>query len=67
LIASFRRIEDNDRGRFYRTDKQEAAMLGAPFNWSLKTVPGAAHSDSRMSQAAADDIAKDSGSGGPLR
>lgn len=51
-----------ERGKyFYRLGQEEATRLGAKFNWSLKTVPGVGHSDSRMAKAAADYIATDGG------
>ena len=52
-----------DRGRnFYQLAKDHAAKLGTPFNWSLQTVPGVAHSDSGMAKAAVLFIANGAGS-----
>lgn len=42
------------RGQFFfETARKEAARMGAPFNWSLGTVPGAAHQNGKMARAAA--------------
>lgn len=42
-----------ERGRyFFQTAKNQASNLKTPFNWSLRTVPGVAHSDSGMAKAA---------------
>ncbi len=38
---------------FFRAAKTRATELNAPFGWQLQTVPGAHHSDSQMSKAAA--------------
>ena len=37
---------------FYRLAKAQADMRKLPFNWTLVTVPGVAHSDKGMSDAA---------------
>ena len=37
---------------FYRAAKAQAAALDLPFNWTLVVVPGVAHSDKGMSEAA---------------
>ena len=43
-----------ERGKFYHeTAKAEAARLGAPFAWKLATVPGVAHEEAKMAEAAA--------------
>ena len=43
-----------ERGNnFYVSAKNEASRLGMTFNWKLKTVPGAAHHDVQLAQAAA--------------
>jgi hypothetical protein len=42
-----------ERGQnFYQTAKKQAAELHASFHWELVTVPGVAHSDSKMAAAA---------------
>lgn len=42
------------RGRyFYQTAQKEAAALSTPFNWTILTVPGVAHSDRGMAGPAA--------------
>lgn len=38
---------------FYDAGRDEAAQLGTPFGWSLRTVPNAGHDDSEMAPAAA--------------
>ena len=43
-----------ERGQtFFATAEEEAAGLGVPLNWTLETVPGAAHFDGLMMPAAA--------------
>ncbi len=43
-----------DRGNtFFRVAKAKAADVGAEFNWRLQIVPGAEHSNSQMTPAAA--------------
>ena len=43
-----------ERGHaFYATAKSEAARLGAELNWTLHTIPGAAHHDPHMMPTAA--------------
>lgn len=43
-----------ERGQaFYRTARNEAARLGVTLNWTLETVPGAAHFDQLMMPVAA--------------
>lgn len=43
-----------ERGHaFYATAREESARLGVTLNWTLKTVPGAAHFDPMMMPAAA--------------
>ena len=43
-----------ERGKyFFQVASDQAAMLGTPFKWTLKTVPGVGHSDSGMAKAAA--------------
>ena len=43
-----------ERGRaFFETAQREASRLQAPLAWQLRTVPGAAHQNSKMSKAAA--------------
>jgi dienelactone hydrolase len=43
-----------ERGiNFYASAKNEASRLGMIFNWKLTTVPGAAHHDVQLGQAAA--------------
>lgn len=37
---------------FYHQAKTQATALGLPFNWTLVVVPGVAHSDKGMSEAA---------------
>jgi poly(3-hydroxybutyrate) depolymerase len=37
---------------FYSASMQSAAILNVPFNWQLKTVPGAGHNNSEMAKAA---------------
>lgn len=39
--------------KFYATAKALAAKIGAPFNWTLATVPNSGHNPRRMSDAAA--------------
>jgi len=42
------------RGKHYfETAKAEAARLGTPFAWKLATVPGVAHEEAKMAEAAA--------------
>lgn len=42
-----------ERGKnFFEAARQKAETMGVPFRWQLRTVPGAAHSDSKMAQAA---------------
>jgi len=42
-----------ERGHtFFRTAQERAAELGADFNWSIQTVPGVGHSNTRMAPAA---------------
>lgn len=42
-----------DRGRFFvKTGETEAARLGVPFGWKVETVPGVAHDNASMSDAA---------------
>jgi hypothetical protein len=41
------------RGRaFFEAARAEAARLGTPFSWRLQTVPGVAHSNAGMAEAA---------------
>jgi pimeloyl-ACP methyl ester carboxylesterase len=43
-----------ERGiNFYASAKNQASRLGMTFNWKLTTVPGAAHHDVQLAQAAA--------------
>lgn len=44
---------------FFETGKAQAERLGVPFGWTLHTVPGVAHSGSRMAPAAAALLAAD--------
>jgi pimeloyl-ACP methyl ester carboxylesterase len=44
-----------ERGKnFFQAAQSEARRLGARFNWRLRTVPGAQHSDAQMAQVAAE-------------
>ena len=53
-------IDQQGQGRlargqtFYQTGLETAAKLGAPFNWTLATVPNVGHNYYAMSQAAAE-------------
>jgi poly(3-hydroxybutyrate) depolymerase len=51
-----------ERGKsYFETAKAEAARLGAPFAWRLITVPGVAHDQEKMGDAAVKQLLKRSG------
>lgn len=47
------------RGRaFFDRARRQADSLGVPFRWTLRTVPGVGHSNTRMAPAAADELGR---------
>ena len=53
-----------ERGlNFFEAAKRQAASMGVELGWSLKTVPGVGHSNSRMAKAAVQVLFQSDGSG----